>query len=96
MDKDKIEIIEEEDVEDEEDEMNEDEIDDKTIQNIEETMGRSRKQGMSMALYQGKDHPKEATSGILVSHVVINHLHTVDLELNKKCRLECVYERPEM
>ena len=40
--------------------------------------------------------PKEATSGILVSHVVVNHLHTVDLELNKKCRLECVYERREM
>ena len=40
--------------------------------------------------------PKEATLGILVSHVVVNHLHTVDLELNNKCRLECVYERQEM
>ena len=42
--------------------------------------------------------PKEATLGILVSHVVVNrnHLHTVDLELNDKCRLECVYEWWEM
>ena len=58
LDKDKIEIIEEENVEAEEGEMSEDEIDDQTIQNIEETMGHSRKRGMSMALYRGKDHPK--------------------------------------
>ena len=57
LDKDKIEIIEE-DVEDEEGEMSEYEINDQTIQNIEETMGRSRKRGMSMALYRGRDHPK--------------------------------------
>ena len=51
LDKDRIEIIKEEDVEHEEGEMSEDEIDDQTIQNIEETMGHSRKRGMSMALY---------------------------------------------
>ena len=58
LDKHKIEIIGEEDVEHEEGEMTEDEIDDQTIQNIEETMGRLQKRGMSMALYRGKDHPK--------------------------------------
>ena len=42
----------------EEGEMSEDEIDDQTVQNIQETMGRSRRRGMSMALYRGKDHPK--------------------------------------
>ena len=100
LDKDRIQIIKEENVEHEEGEMSEDEIDEQTIRNIEETTGRSRKRGMLMALYrvgiEARITPKEATLGILVSHVVVNHLHTVDLELNNKCRLECVYERQEM
>ena len=90
LDSDQIEIIEE-DVEDE--------IEDQTLQNIEETIMKQKNvdgtYGIEARIMLGSWNIRDF-SITCSTYEVVNHLHMVYLEHNKKWGLERVYEWQEM